>query len=66
MTRNWDSGFWDAINLISFLIGVANYSENVSQSQMQETVSSAINDLHEHLRNQDQKIDLILSRLEVG
>lgn len=63
-----DSGqqlsFLDIITIISFIIGVANYSENVDQSQMQDTVSSAVLDVHNHLRDQDEKLSKILALLE--
>lgn len=63
-----DSGqqlsFLDIITIISFIIGVANYSENVDQSQMQDTVSSAVLDVHNHLKDQDEKLSRILALLE--
>jgi len=54
----------DIITIISFIIGVANYSENVDQSQMQDTVSSAVLDVHNHLSDQDEKLSKILTLLE--
>lgn len=54
----------DAIAVVSFVIGMANYSENVSQSQMQNTVNNAVLDIHEHLKAQDEKLNLVLSLLE--
>lgn len=54
----------DIITIISFIIGVANYSENVDQSQMQDTVSSAVLDVHNHLSDQDEKLSKILALLE--
>lgn len=54
----------DIITIISFIIGVANYSENVDQSQMQDTVSSAVLDVHNHLKDQDEKLSKILAVLE--
>lgn len=60
----WDSEFLDSLNVVSFLIGMANYSENVNQSQLQQVVTKAVKSIHHHLQEQDQKMDLILSRLE--
>ena len=54
----------DALAIVSFMIGLANYGENVSQGAMQETVSSAVGDIHSHLKVQDEKIDHILSLLK--
>lgn len=56
----------DALAVISFLIGVANYGENVDQSTMSKTVQAAVDDIHKHLAIQDEKIDLLLSKLEGG
>ena len=56
----------DAMALVSFLIGLANYDENVDQSSMNKTVKQAVDDIHKHLAIQDEKIDLLLSKLEGG
>lgn len=56
----------DAIALISFFVGIANYDENVDQSSMNKTVKQAVDDIHKHLAIQDEKIDLLLSKLEGG
>ena len=62
MSRN--NGFYDAMAVTSFLLAMANYNENVSQSQLQETAKSIINDIHNHLQQQDDKIDYIINLLE--
>lgn len=54
----------DAMAVLSFVIGLANYGENVDQSTLQETATNIITDIHRHLKQQDDKIDLILERLE--
>lgn len=63
-----DSGqqlsFLDILAIVSFIIGVANYSENVDQGQMQDTVNSAVLDVHNHLKDQDEKLSKILALLE--
>lgn len=48
----------------SFLLGMANYNENISQNQLQETAKSVIKNIHNHLQEQDDKIDYIISLLE--
>lgn len=63
-TNRWLSVL-DAIAITSFVIGIANYEENVDQSALNETVSGAVRDIHEHLKMQDEKIDKILATLEV-
>lgn len=54
----------DALNVVSFMIGVANYSKNVDQEQMQELFSRSIKNLHQHLKSQDAKLDQIINMLE--
>lgn len=61
---NGQMSFMDVISLVSFIIGLANYNENVDQGQLQETVSKAVKDIHNHLQIQDQKIEEILSLLK--
>lgn len=53
----------DAMALISFFVGLANYDENVDQSSMNKTVKQAVDDIHYHLSVQDEKICEILARL---
>lgn len=54
----------DAMAIVSFLVGMANYEENITQSQLQETAKSIMSDIHSHLKEQDDKIDRILELLE--
>lgn len=56
----------DTMALIGFLIGLANYEENLSQSDVQGMIKGALRDVHEHLEKQDDKIDRILELLEGG
>ena len=51
---------------IGFLIGVANYEENLSESDVQDMIKGALRDVHEHLEEQDNKIDHIIELLEGG
>lgn len=64
--RDEQMSFMDALAIVSFMIGVANYGENISQSTMQNTVSSAVEDIHSHLKAQDEKMNYILSLLKGG
>lgn len=61
---NNENNFLDILAIISFVIAVQNLEENVSQSQMQETVRKAVTEIHEHLEIQDSKIDEILKILK--
>lgn len=67
--REWD--FLDWISVMSFLIGVANYDENLTQGDKQdllhevdEATEQAIQKVREHLAEQDKKIDKILEMLK--
>lgn len=64
--RNPNLGMMDALAIVSFMLGLANYEENLGQSQVQELVSQAVNDLHYHLKEQDEKLDRILLTLKGG
>lgn len=54
----------DAITMVSFIVGLLNYGENVDQTTINDTVQSAVQDIHEHLAKQDEKIMKILQLLE--
>lgn len=54
----------DAITMVSFIVGLLNYGENVDQTTINSTVQSAVNDIHDHLSEQDAKITKILQLLE--
>lgn len=56
----------DAMALVSFLVGLSNYDENVDQSSMNKTVKQAVDDIHYHLSTQDEKICEILAKLGGG
>lgn len=55
----------DAITIVSFMIGLANYGENVDQSAMSKIVQGAVDDIHRHLADQDEKLSKLLTKLEV-
>lgn len=61
-----DIDVMDLIALLSFIVGLKNYDENVSQSTMNKAVKSAVNDIHRHLTEQDKKIDCIMKFMEVN
>lgn len=66
MNNNRNNGLFDAMAITSFLLGMANYTENVTQSTLQETAKGIISDIHNHLKEQDEKIDYIINMLEGG
>ena len=67
-----NNSFLDVLNVASFLIGVANYNENLTQTDKQELIhkldkqtSELLSQLNAHLERQDKNIDKILTMLEV-
>ena len=56
----------DAMMVVGFMIGLANYEENITQSDLQEITKGVVNDIHEHLKEQDSKMDSILRLLKEG
>lgn len=55
----------DILNILSFVIGVKNLNENLSQNTAGDLLSTAVKEIHDHLSKQDRKIDLILEKLGV-
>ena len=62
-SSNRKDAILDAMAIVSFLVGMANYEENITQSQLQETEKSIMSDIHSHLKEQDDKMDRILELL---
>lgn len=67
----FDDNFLDWISVLSFAIGVANYAENITQTDMQELTKNVDNktntllsELHAHLDEQDKKLNKVLALLE--
>lgn len=61
--NRFNQNIMDAMAIISFIIGLANYNENIGQTDLQEVVNGAIDDIHRHLQIQDNKMDMILEML---
>lgn len=69
--KNNELGFLDLITIISFVVGLQNLEMNITQEDMQETTEkldkalrSQVKDIHNHLAEQDKKIDNILNILK--
>ena len=63
--------FLDTISLISFMIGLMNLNENLTQGDKQELMETLseqadklLNEIHRHLQEQDEKIDKILEEIK--
>lgn len=70
---NGEFTFLDIISIISFCVGLQNLDINLAQedldNQTQELdrrLRDVVNDIHEHLQLQDNKIDMILEELHNG
>ena len=59
--KQWEA--IDVLSIISFLIGWFNFFENVDHSTMQDAIQDAVMDIHEHLEEQDKKMDAIIEML---
>ena len=66
MVDNRKSNIFDAMTVVGFLVGLANYDENITQSDLQDMMKCMLKDVHEHLEEQDNKIDNILELLKEG
>ena len=68
-----NNNFIDLINIASFVFGVMNLQENLTQGDKQDILDNLnkeynllLNNIHQHLQEQDKKIDKILKILEEG
>lgn len=62
--------FIDLLSIMSFVIGLKNLDENITQSDKQDLQDDLnnkthylLNELHGHLKEQDKKLDMILEVL---
>lgn len=69
--NNGELTFLDLISIISFCVGLQNLDLNIAQedldNQTQELdrkLHEVIDDIHQHLKMQDSKIDMILKELK--
>lgn len=68
---SYQYSFIDILNIMSFMIGLENLQANLTQSDKQDLINDFTNrtdrvlyEMHEHLKEQDHKIDLILAYLQ--
>lgn len=60
----------DTLNIMSFVIGLMNLNENLTQGDKQELMEELSNkadllltEIHNHLKEQDKKLDRIIQML---
>ena len=61
---NEQLSFIDLLSILSFCIGVMNLDLNVSAEDIDNQTQTLLNEIHDHLNTQDNKLDNIISRLE--
>lgn len=69
--ENGQLTFLDTIAFISFIVGILNFEENLTQSDKQDLLeefndkaSYLLTEIHTHLEEQDHKLDKIIELLE--
>lgn len=62
--NNEPLGLLDILTIVGFMINIQNYGHNVDQSKLQEVMNRAMGDIHQHLKEQDSKIESILEMLK--
>lgn len=65
--ENDKQNFFDVLNLMSFVIGLMNLNENLTQGDKQDIMKNLseksdtiLKEIHAHLEKQDEKIDKII------
>ena len=65
--NNGELTFLDIISIISFCVGLQNLELNITEQditnqtqELDERLRNVVDDIHRHLKQQDEKIDTIL------
>ena len=68
--ENGELTFLDTISILSFYIGLENLELNITQEDMDKqtkeldrSLREVVDDIHRHLKEQDEKINYIIERL---
>jgi hypothetical protein len=71
MNNNEQLSLLDTLNILSFIIGILNYNENLTQDDKQELmreidnkISLVLDKVQKHLEIQDKQLNIIIKRLE--
>lgn len=71
MDNNQQLSLLDLLNILSFIIGLLNFNENLTQGDKQDLMeeldtktSLMLDEIHQHLQEQDVGIKTILKKLE--
>jgi hemerythrin-like domain-containing protein len=70
--ENQKQNLLDSVSMVSFIIGLLNLEENLTQGDKQDLMEDfndkaelLLKEIHAHLEKQDNKLDEIIKRLEV-
>lgn len=73
MSQKQQLSLLDLLNIASFVIGLQNLEENLTQGDKQdlqkeftEKTNLLLDEIHGHLKEQDSKIDTIIDLLKKG
>lgn len=66
MNENAQFTIMDVLNILSFIIGIKNLDANLSQGTAGDLLSAAVNEIHDHLSEQDRKLNIIMEKLGVN
>lgn len=65
--------FLDIVSIVSFFVGLMNYDENLTQGDKQDLMEefskkadALLREIHDHLSDQDHKIDILLERTDAN
>ncbi len=71
MNNNEQLTLLDILNILSFIIGILNYNENLTRDDKQELmreidnkISLVLDKVQKHLEIQDKQLNIIIKRLE--
>lgn len=71
MNNNEQLTLLDILNILSFIMGILNYNENLTQGDKQELmqeidnkISLVLDKVQKHLEIQDKQLNIIIKRLE--
>ena len=71
MNNNEQLSLLDILNILSFIIGILNHNENLTQGDKQELmqeidnkISLVLDKVQKHLEIQDKQLNIIIKRLE--
>lgn len=53
----------DIISVMGTMLGIMTYDKVITKNDLNENIHSMLNNIHNHLQEQDRKLDLILSKM---